>query len=274
MDIYSILGKRSCSAQLAARDKQSVLTELAELAVKSPAASAVPAERIRAALAEREEHGSTGFGNEIAIPHARIEGMEDFLLFIAISPRGVDFQAMDKKRVKLFFVILGPPEEVNEHLKILAFVSRGLGHTNVKEELLRSDTSNVLYETFLRNTGGAPETPKERRTQKLLILNLYMEEFLYPVLEILIEEGIDGATIVDSAGMGHYISNVPLFAEFIGFLRQNKHQSKTIMTLIPEENLDDLVFRIEEVTGDMDTRQGAMIMVLDVQTVKGTMKMI
>jgi mannitol/fructose-specific phosphotransferase system IIA component (Ntr-type) len=273
MDIYSILDKQSCSVELAARDRDGVLRELAELAVQSERAAGVTADTIYRLLAEREEQGSTGFGNEIAIPHARVEGMHDFLLFIALSPRGVDFGAMDRKRVRVFFVILGPPEEVNEHLKILAFVSRSIGHTNVKDELLQSSTVTALYEAFLRNIDVGPGERREQRTMQLVLLNLYEDELLYSVLEIFIEEGIEGATIIESAGMGQYISNVPLFADFIGFMRENKHQSKTLMALVPQEHVQDIINRIEDVTGDLDKKQGAMIMVLDVPYFKGTMRM-
>ena len=273
MDIYSILDRQSCSVDLQARTKDEVLRELAGLAVKSSAAEGVDSATIHRLLAEREEQGSTGFGNEIAIPHARIPGMERFLLFIGISHRGVDFDAMDRKRVRIFFVILGPPESVNEHLQILAFVSRSIGHTNVKDELLQSKTEVALYETFLRNIDVAPGERREQRKMQLLMLNLYEDELLYAVLEIFIEEGIEGATIVESAGMGQYISNVPLFADFIGFMRENKHQSKTLFALVPEEHVQEIIQRIEDVTGDLDKKQGAMIMVLDVPYFKGTMQM-
>jgi PTS system nitrogen regulatory IIA component len=106
-----------------------------------------------------------------------------------------------------------------------------------------------------------------------VLLNLYEDELLYSVLEIFIEEGIEGATIIESAGMGQYISNVPLFADFIGFMRENKHQSKTLMALVPQEHVQDIINRIEDVTGDLDKKQGAMIMVLDVPYFKGTMRM-
>jgi mannitol/fructose-specific phosphotransferase system IIA component (Ntr-type) len=274
MDIYSILDKQSCSVELEARDRDGVLHELANLAVQSDRTAGVDAETIYRLLAEREEQGSTGFGNEIAIPHARVEGMGDFLLLIGVSRRGVDFGAMDRKRGRIFFVILGPSEGVNEHLKILAFVSRSIGHTNVKNELLQSSTVTALYEAFLRNVDVAPGERPEQRKMQLLLINLYEEDLLYSVLEIFIEERIEGATIIESAGMGQYISNVPLFADFIGFMRENKNQSKTILTLVPEEHIHDIIARVEEVTGDLDKKQGAMIMVLEVPYFKGTMQML
>lgn len=273
MDIYTVLDKKSCSIDLRAKSKDATLRELADLAARSDRTGDVSSDTIYQLLADRESQGSTGFGNEIAIPHARVPGMEEFLLYVATAPRGVEFDALDKKKVKLIFVILGPAEAVNEHLKILALVSRAVGHTNVKNELVQSTSATALYEAFLRNISTGPGDAKEQRKMQMLLLNLYDEDLLYPMLELFIEEGIEGATILDSAGMGRYISNVPLFADFIGFMRQNKNQSKTILTLVPEEHVKDLVARIEEVTGDLDKKQGAMIMVLDIAYMRGSMKM-
>lgn len=105
------------------------------------------------------------------------------------------------------------------------------------------------------------------------MVNLYIDEYLYQVLELFIEEGIEGGTVIESGGMGQYISNVPLFADSIGFMQQSKHSSKTILCLVPESLVDDLMDRIEEITGDMAKKQGAMIVVLDVAKVRGSMAM-
>lgn len=273
MDIFEILDKQSCRVDVTARNKEEMVARLAELAENSDAARSIPSGEIHRALAEREAQGSTAFGNEIAIPHARIPGLDRFLLYIVSAPKGVEFDALDRKRVRLFFVILGPPEAVTEHLKILAFVSRALSHTNLKQELLSARSETALYEAFVRNTQPERADTGDARVMKLVIVNLYVEDFLYRVLELFIEEGIDGATIVESAGMGHYISNVPLFADFIGFMQESKHHSKTILALVPEEHVDDLISGIEEITGDMDKQQGAMVLVLDVARYRGSMRM-
>ena len=274
MEIYDILDRDSCSIDMQARTKLECLHGLAALAAKSSRIDGLTEDSVYQALAERESQGSTGFGNEVAIPHARIPGMKDFLLYIAIFPKGVDFDAIDKKKVKIIFVILGPPEAVTEHLKILATVSRAIGHTNVKHELQQAPTITALYEAFLRNTDSTRAKAAEKRRSKLVIVNLYNQDILYSVLEVFIEEGIEGATILDSAGMGRYISNTPLFADFIGFMRADRQQSQTILTLVPEDRVDELIDHIERVTGDFDTQQGAMIMVLDVALVRGSMAMI
>lgn len=274
MNLYDILDKGSCRVDVQARTKDEMLSRLAELAANSPVVGSLGAERIRAALAEREAQGSTAFGNELAIPHARLPELSEFLLFVVTSPRGVDFDALDRKKVKVIFVILGPTDAVQEHLKILALVSRALSHTDLKQELLTSRSETALYEAFLRNTQTERAADAPARTMKLVMMNLYVEELLYRILELFIEEGIEGATILESAGMGHYISNVPLFADFIGFMNESKHHSKTILALVPEEHVDELITGIEDITGDLDKKQGAVILVLDVASYRGSMKMI
>ncbi|MFW5694413.1 MAG: PTS sugar transporter subunit IIA [Alkalispirochaeta sp.] len=274
MNLYEILDKRSCRVDIRAKNKQDVITQLAELAVQGEAAAEVSAETIRTAIADREAQGSTAFGNEIAIPHARIPGMERFQLFIMSAPRGVDFEALDKKKVKLLFVILGPPEAVTDHLKILAFVSRALSHTDLKRELLAAQSETALYEAFLRNTREDRTADSPTRVMKLVMINLYVEEYLYRILELFIEEGIEGATIMESAGMGQYISNVPLFADFIGFMNESKRHSKTIFAMVPEEHVEDLMDGIEEITGNLDKKQGAVVLVLDIAAYRGSMKML
>lgn len=274
MNLYDYVDKSSCTVKMQAKGRDEAIEEIAKLAVRSPKLQGFSAEHIRDVIAQRESQGSTGFGNEIAIPHARIEGMSSFLVFVAISRKGVDFDALDKKKVRIFIVILGPAEEVNTHLQILAFVSRAVGHGHAKQELIHASSEEALYESFLRNASPAEERRQAKEPQKLVIINLYIDEYLYGVLELLIEEGVEGATVIESGGMGQYISNVPIFADFIGFMQQSKHSSKTILCLVPESLVDEVIERIEEVTGDLDKKQGAMVMVLDVAKFRGSMAML
>jgi PTS system nitrogen regulatory IIA component len=274
MEILDVFSKDCCRTGAPGRSKEEILRVIADQACKSRLLENFTPQEIYEKLSERESQGSTGFGGEVAIPHARIEGVEDFLVFIVTSSRGADFEALDKKRVKLFFVILGPQERVNDHLKILAALSRIAGQQKIRNELIKASTVTALYESFVRNTGTAEGPAADKVKMKLLLVNLYVEEFLYNILEFFIEEGIEGATILESFGMGEYISNIPLFAEFIGFMQKSKNQSKTILVLVPEDKISDTIRGIEEITGDLDKKQGAMVMVLDIAFYKGSMKML
>ena len=274
MDLIQITDVKSSSCSIKAKKKDDVLKKLAKFAVKSDKLKGFSDSDIYNKLLERENQGSTGFGNEIAIPHARIKGMDEFLLFIVTDKKGVEFDTLDKKKVKIIFVILGPEESVNEHLQILASISRAMSQDRVKKEILGATTESALIEVFLKNTVEKEEKKIEKQKMKLMLLVLYFDDFLYHIMEYFIQEGIEGATIIDSSGMGEYISSIPLFATFIGFMNEKKNHSKTIMVLIPENKEADIVAGIEQITGDLDKKEGAMILTTDISMYKGTMKML
>ena len=92
--------------------------------------------------------------------------------------------------------------------------------------------------------------------------------------EFFIEEGIDGATVLESSGMGHYISNIPLFASFIGFMNEDKNRSRTIVAMVPENKVNDIIQGIERITGDLDKKEGAMVFTVDASFHKGSMRML
>ncbi len=274
MELIEIVDRKCCAVNFRASTKDDALRKISELASRSPLMEKIDSEYLFKLLKERESQGSTGFGDGIAMPHARIEGMEKFLVCIITSSKGVEFDSLDNKKVKLIFVILGPAESVHDHLKILATISRTLGSSPaVRNEMMKSLTNTSLYEAFIRHSRAHTESSAKTKKMKLLYVVLYIEDFLYDILEFFIEMGIDGTTIIESSGMGEYISNVPMFAEFIGFMKENKNRSKTLMTLVPEDKLDDIIEGIEEITGDLDKKQGAMIIVTDISYFKGTMKM-
>ena len=273
MELYTVVKQECCTVDLTASSKDEVIKTLAELAARHPAVAAIGTDAVYQKLSAREAQGSTGFGNGIALPHARIEGLTEFIVALAVSPRGVDFDAMDKKKCRLIVTILGPAEQVTEHLKVLAAVSRILGNATTRSELINAPSATALHESFVRRVAGTEPGASDRRKMKLLVLILYLEDMLYDVMEFFLQEGIDGATILDGSGMGEYVSNVPLFAEFIGFMQERKNHSKTIIALVPEEREKRIVDGLESITGDMDTKQGAMVITLDVSFYKGSMRM-
>lgn len=64
-------------------------------------------------LKRREDLGSTGIGGGIAIPHCRSIAVRKLTVLCALKPQGVDFQAADAQPVKLFFLVVAPPRDIN-----------------------------------------------------------------------------------------------------------------------------------------------------------------
>ena len=275
MNFTDKLAKDLFRTDFTARDKAHALEQMAALAAQHPALSGLGAGALAAALREREEAVSTGLGGGFAIPHCRLSGLEDFVVLVLVSPKGIDFDALDHRRVHIFIVVFAPEEATNTHLQLLATVSRILAKGPIKKELLETRTADVLYEVWARAIADedAPVVD-ERGPKKLLFIILFYEADLDAVLEYLIDQGINGAAIHDAQNMGAYVSAMPLFASFLGFMRTDRHAAKVIMTVIDAGIEQALLRGIEQITGDLNKKQGAMFLSLDISFAKGTLTMI
>ncbi len=274
MNITEKLDVRLMRVDFAATNKEDALRQMAAIAAQSAILADKGGDVLYRHLAEREAAVTTGLGNGVAIPHARMSGLEDFVLFVLIAPRGVDFEALDKRRVHVFFVVFAPGDRVPEHLQLLAAISRLLSQDAIRREMLKTTDPSILYEIVGRAIDQGSELPSKDETMKLLYLILYYEDDLQAVLEFLIDQGIEGASVIESKGMGAYVSTIPLFAGLLRFMREDRNASHTIMALIPARHEKVILQGIEKITGDLDQKQGAMMMTMDLSFHKGTMSMI
>jgi PTS system nitrogen regulatory IIA component len=224
-------------------------------------------------LWERETLGTTGFGSGFALPHCKLAGLDEFVLALAVSRKGANFEALDGKRVNLFAVIIGPEDKPEEHVQLLARISRTLKDEKIRQELVKSQTDLALYEDFLRHCDVVGRAETKLRRQKLMILILKESEYFYDIVEYMTEMGVRGASIMESKGMRQLLTNVPLFADFIHLLGDSREQTRTILVTIYEDMVDEIVKGIEDIVGDLDTHTGAMVVVLDPFFMKGTLEL-
>jgi nitrogen PTS system EIIA component len=101
--------------------KREALGELGALMAGPDAAQAAP---IAEVLADRERLASTAIGDEIAIPHGKLDTLGALALGLARSRAGLDFESVDGSPTRLFFVLLAPENSTGLHLKALARISR------------------------------------------------------------------------------------------------------------------------------------------------------
>ena len=121
MQLADFLDLDAIKTSLPGGNKRSLLQQLANLA--SQRLGTEPA-TINAAINEREQLGSTGFGQGVAIPHAKIDGLAQIYALFARLGEPVDYKAIDGRPVDLVFVLLSPADAGAEHLKALAAISR------------------------------------------------------------------------------------------------------------------------------------------------------
>jgi PTS system fructose-specific IIA component len=93
-----------------------------------------------AALMQREEETTTGVGKGIAIPHAQTSAVDQPSVAFCRSDAGLDFDSMDEQPAHLIFMILVSEGGSDEHLGILASLSRSLMHEEVRDDLYDADT--------------------------------------------------------------------------------------------------------------------------------------
>jgi mannitol/fructose-specific phosphotransferase system IIA component (Ntr-type) len=111
--------------------------------------SQTEAEPIFRALYRREQAGSTGIGDGIAIPHARIPGIDQPVTLFARTRLPIRFGAPDGKLVSEFFVILVPAEGATEiHLQLLRGAAEMFSDRTFRASLVAADTASAIADVF------------------------------------------------------------------------------------------------------------------------------
>ena len=94
----------------------------------------------------REATESTGIGNGIAVPHARVPGMKGMACCVGRVPDGIDFMAVDREPVKLVFLICYPPAEQTAYLNFVATVASLLSDQEHFDALMTADSAEGIFE--------------------------------------------------------------------------------------------------------------------------------
>lgn len=148
MVVSDYLNEKFCLLDLQAVDKEGVIKEIAE--VLSTTGKIIDQKVFIDDVLEREDLGSTGIGNNIAIPHARTKAIKGFTIGFGRSTSGIDFNALDGEKVKLVFLMGADPEELNLYLRILAELSKLLMNNSFREALISAGTAKEVIEIVKR----------------------------------------------------------------------------------------------------------------------------
>lgn len=130
------------------RTKEAVLRELARLLA---ATGRVGSEsKLFQDLLFREKKASTGIGGGLAIPHIRTLQAKELIVALAISRDGVDFDAMDQKKVQVFVAMVTPPYEDKLYLRVLKSLGNAFSAPGVKNSLLEAKNSGEVIRILSR----------------------------------------------------------------------------------------------------------------------------
>lgn len=142
MQISDILSPAAVRTMTQSTSKKRLFQEIAE---QARAIYGVDATHTLDALQERESLGPTGVGHGVALPHARLHGLDRVVgLFLRLE-KPLDFDAVDRQPVDLIFALLAPKNSGVDHLKALALVSRTLRDSELRSKLRANDDPVALH---------------------------------------------------------------------------------------------------------------------------------
>ena len=98
----------------------------------------------------READMGTGLGDGIAIPHARLDGMEQPVVAVGLSTEGIDWDAFDGKPAHLVFLVLTPSEDAESQLEILGAIAQAFASAEERRALLDAESQAAVWEHLKR----------------------------------------------------------------------------------------------------------------------------
>ncbi len=131
------------SFNISSTDKNEVIEELVDLAAQSTMVR--DRDTLLEAVLEREKLVTTGVGYGVAFPHAKTRVLKGIVIAFARSEKGIDFQAMDKKPVHLFFLIAAPEDAIGAHLNVMARLSFLMKSEKNREKLMQARTPGEVF---------------------------------------------------------------------------------------------------------------------------------
>jgi len=134
--------------ELPGADRPTVLKAMADRLVSATALD--DADLLYERLREREQLGSTGVGSGVAIPHCKMKHLDEVLIAIGTSHRGVDFGGEDQQPVRLLFLIVSPEGNPAAHLRSLSAISKWVKNRANVDEILEMDDPQAIYQLLRR----------------------------------------------------------------------------------------------------------------------------
>jgi len=144
MKLSKFCGEDLISFDLKGKTKNEIIEELVNLASRSKLVK--DKDEVLKAVLEREKLVTTGVGYGVAFPHAKTKAIKGIVIAFGRSKTGIDFDAMDKKPVHLFFLIAAPEDAIGAHLNVMARLSYLMKSEKNRDILMKISSPRELLE--------------------------------------------------------------------------------------------------------------------------------
>jgi mannitol/fructose-specific phosphotransferase system IIA component (Ntr-type) len=152
MKIAEILSVESIELNFKAQTKEELLIKMVDLAVKS-GKKCDPTET-RNEIFNREQMMSTGVGNGVALPHAKVKSIDDCIGSFVILDEPMDYGSIDGQPVSIIFMVLGKENNVGNHIRLLSKISRLLNESAFRSNIESCRNSEQALILFTQFEGG------------------------------------------------------------------------------------------------------------------------
>lgn len=146
MQINQVLSLDRTKSAVQCTSKKRALELISQIAAEHTGQN--PTELFECML-NREKMGSTGIGNGIAIPHARMTTAEEAVAILVQCSEPIAFDSIDNKPVDLLFALLVPDAQCKEHLKTLSSMAERLSDKQVLKQLRAAKSDQELFEVMI-----------------------------------------------------------------------------------------------------------------------------
>ncbi len=159
MDYWKLFKPSACSVKLGGTTQEEVFEELTSNLVKAKQLPSKLASAAQEAMIERERLASTGVGQNVAIPHIKLSGLEKVVVSLSVHNDGVEWSSLDGSLVHLFFTVLRParPSEKfdpDRHLDMMRWISQ-LGRDGDFRNFARAASNRTELVDLLKEMAGA-----------------------------------------------------------------------------------------------------------------------
>lgn len=149
MDWYKRFKSKACILRMKATSKEEALDEVAAQILSSGLVDDALADSIRQALHDREALASTGVGMNVAIPHVKVEGLDEAVCSLAVHSDGLEWRAVDGAPVHILFTVVRPAKATDshdpeDHLEMMRWIAKLARDTDFRAFALQARTKPQL----------------------------------------------------------------------------------------------------------------------------------
>ena len=155
MRMSEFIIREAISADLTADRKEDIIREMVENLRKAGYFKGNESEEVVKAILKRELLSSTGIGDGVAIPHAKHASVDRLVGTVALSQKGIPFDAVDSEPVHVLVMLISPQERPSEHLRALEGVSRCLKDKNFVRSLRQAGSVQQIWDLIINHDRGA-----------------------------------------------------------------------------------------------------------------------